>query len=59
MTFCNMANFDTAMRGGLLDLTEAHLMSVGAGPTLDFVDATAFLAGLGTMIDVAMARRLN
>jgi hypothetical protein len=54
-----MANFDTAMRGGLLDLTEAHLMSVGAGPTLDFVDATAFLAGLGTMIDVAMARRLN
>jgi hypothetical protein len=36
-----------------------HLMCVGGGPTLDFADATAFLAGFRPMIDMALARRLN
>ena len=44
---------------GLLDLIEVRLMCVGGGPTLDYADATAFLAGFGTMIDMAMTRRLN
>jgi hypothetical protein len=29
-----------AMRGGLLDLIELGLLAVGAGPTLEFADAT-------------------
>jgi hypothetical protein len=36
-----------------------HLMCVGGRPTLDFADATAFLAGFRPMIDMALARRLN
>ena len=45
MTMCNLANLDAAMRGGLLDLIEVGLLAVGGGPTLDFADAAAFLAG--------------
>jgi hypothetical protein len=56
---CNLANLNTAMRGGFLDLIEMHLMCVGGGPTLDFADATAFLAGFRPMIDMALARRFN
>jgi hypothetical protein len=33
------------MRGGLLDLIEVGLLAVGGGPTLDYADATALLAG--------------
>ena len=40
MTFCNMANLDAAMRGGLMELIEVHLKCVGGGPTLDHADAT-------------------
>ena len=59
MTMCNLANLNAAMRGGLLDLIEVRLMCVGAGPTLDYADAAAFLAGFETVIDMALARRLN
>jgi hypothetical protein len=59
VTFCNLANLNTALRGMLLELIEVRLMCVGAGPTLDFADATAFLAGFKSMIDMALARRLN
>jgi hypothetical protein len=55
----NLANLDAAMRGGLLEVIEVHLMCVGAGPTLDFVDAAAFLAGFETMIDEVRRRRLQ
>ena len=41
------------------DLIEMHLMCVGGRPTLDFADATAFLAGFRPMIDMALARGLN
>ena len=57
VTFCNLANINTAMRGGLLEVIEVHLMCVGAGPTLDFADAAAFLAGFKPMIDAVLARR--
>jgi hypothetical protein len=43
----------------LLELIEVRLMCAGAGPTLDFADAIAFLAGFKSMIDMALARRLN
>ncbi|SRR6266852_4823584 len=59
VTMCNLANLDAAMRGGLLDLIEVRLMCVGAGPTLDFEDAVAFLAAFRPMIDMARARRLQ
>jgi len=57
VTFCNLANLDVALRGGLLDLIELRLTCVGAGPTLDYADATAFLAEFERMIE--KARRLR
>jgi hypothetical protein len=59
LTFCNLANLNTAMRGGLLDVIEVHLLAVGGGPTLDFADATAFLATFHPLIDIALRRRLQ
>ena len=46
VTFCNLANVNAAMRGGLLDVLGVQLMCVGQGPTLDYADASAFLAEL-------------
>ena len=48
--FCNLANLNAALRGGLFDLIDVHLLAVGGGPTLDFADATAFLARFETVI---------
>jgi len=59
VTFANLANLNTALRGGLLDLIEVQLMCVGGGPTLDFQDAAEFLAVLQPMIDMALNRRLH
>ena len=59
VTMCNLANLNAAMRGGLLDLIEVGLLAVGGGPTLDFADATAFLAGFETMIEKVRRRRLQ
>jgi hypothetical protein len=59
VTMCNLANLNTAMRGGLLEVVEVHLMCVGAGPTLDFADATAFLTLFQPMIDLARKRMIN
>jgi hypothetical protein len=59
VTMCNLANIDAAMGGGLLDVIEVNLMCVGAGPTLDYADATAFLAAYQPAIDMARARRLQ
>ena len=57
--YANLANINTAMRGGLLSLIEVKLMCVGAGPTLDFADATAFLAEFNKLIDVVRKRYLH
>jgi hypothetical protein len=59
VTMCNLANADAAMRGGLLDLIEVNLMCVGAGPTLDYADAAAFLAGFEAVIEKARKRRAS
>ena len=40
VTYANLANFNTALRGGPLDLIEVQLKCVGGGPTLGFQDAT-------------------
>jgi hypothetical protein len=58
-TMCNLANINAAMRGGLLEVIEVQLMCVGAGPTLDYADAMAFLAAYQPAIDMALARQLN
>ena len=59
VTYANLANINTAMRGGLMSLIEVRLMCVGAGPTLDFADATAFLAEFNKLIDVVRKRYLH
>jgi hypothetical protein len=59
VAMCNLANLDAALRGGLLSMIEVQLMCVGSGPTLDFADAAAFLAGFETMIEKARRRRLQ
>jgi hypothetical protein len=47
------------MRGGLLEVIEVSLLAVGGGPTLDYTDAAAFLAGFDTVIETARRRRLQ
>ena len=59
MTMCNLANLNAAIRGGLLDLIEVGLLAVGGGSTLDYADATAFLAGFETVIEKVRRRRLQ
>jgi hypothetical protein len=59
VTFCNLANLNAGMRGGFMSVIEVRLMCVGAGPTLDFADAKAFLARFEPMIDMALKRRLQ
>src|SRR4051794_28763257 len=49
VTMCNMANLDMAWRGRshgmmFMSVIEVYLMAAGGGPTLDYADATAFLA---------------
>ena len=59
VTICNLANLDAALHGGLLDLIEVGLLAVGGGPTLDYADAAAFLAGFESMIEKVRGRRVN
>jgi len=59
VTYANLANLNTALRGGLLDLIEVQLECVGGGPTLDFQDAAEFLARFQPVIDAALRRRLQ
>jgi hypothetical protein len=59
ITYANLANLNTALRGGLLDLIEVQLKCVGGGPTLDFQDAAEFLARFQPVIDAALRRRLQ
>ena len=42
-----------------IDLIEVGLLAAGAGPTLDFADATTFLAGFETVIEKVRRRRLQ
>jgi hypothetical protein len=57
--FCNLANIDAAMRGGLMEMIEVRLMCVGAGPKRDFADAMAFFAPFDALIETARRRRLQ
>ena len=59
ITYANLANINTVLRGGLLSVIEVRLMCVGAGPILDFADAEGFLAGFQPLIDMAVKRRLQ
>jgi hypothetical protein len=59
VTMCNLANLNAAMRGGLMQIIEVHLLAVGGGPTLDFEDAAAFLAGFETVIEKVRKRWLQ
>jgi len=46
ITYANLANLNLVTQGTLLSSIEVQLMCVGAGPTLDFADASALLAKL-------------
>jgi hypothetical protein len=59
VTMCNLSNLEAALRGGLPDLIELRLMCVGAGPTLDYADAVAFLAGFEPLIEKVRRRRMQ
>jgi hypothetical protein len=64
VTMCNLANLDAAWRNRLhgmtfLSVIEVKLMCVGGGPTLDYADATAFLAEFERMIERVRKRRLQ
>ena len=59
VTMCNLANLDAAVGGGPMEVIEVRLMCVGAGPTLDYADAAAFLARYETVIEKARRRRLH
>jgi hypothetical protein len=64
VTMCNMANLDMAWRGRLHGMTfmsviEVYLVCAGGGPTLDYADATAFLAVFERMVEQAHRQRLQ
>jgi hypothetical protein len=59
VTLCNLANLDAALQGGLLSLVEVQLLAVGGGPTLDYPDATAFLATFERMVEKLRKRRMQ
>ena len=56
---CSLANLDAAVGDGLMGVIEVRLMCVGAGPTLDYADAAAFLARYETVIEKARRWRLH
>jgi hypothetical protein len=56
---CNLSNLDAALHGNLLDLIKVNPMCVGGGPTLDYPDAAAFLAGFDPLIEKARTRMLQ
>jgi len=47
------------MRGTPLDIIEVYLFATGDGPTLDYADATAFLAQFEPLIDLARKLMIN
>jgi hypothetical protein len=55
----NLANLDAASRGGVLSMVEVQLMAVGAGPTLDYADAAAFLATFERVVEKLRRLRLQ
>lgn len=62
LTICNLSNLDVAMMRvgtGLLPIIEIHLYAVGGGPTLDYADATVFLAQFDRLLDVTRKRMRN
>jgi len=59
-TLANLANIDAAMRGRVARRVRGpSAFAVGGGPTLDFADATAFLARFEAMIEQVRRRRLQ
>jgi hypothetical protein len=44
---------------GCWGVIEVRLLAVVGGPTLDYADAAAFLAGFATMIEKVRRRRLQ
>jgi hypothetical protein len=63
VTMCNLSNLDAAWRNRMgmtiMSVIEVYLMGAGCGPTLDYADATAFLAEFEAMIETARRRMVQ
>ena len=63
VTMCNLSNLDAAWRNRMgltiMSVIEVHLMAAGCGPTLDYADATEFLAEFERMIEKARRRMVQ
>jgi hypothetical protein len=64
VVMCNLSNLDLAWRkrlGGMsfMSVIEVYLMCAGGGPTLDYADATTFLALFERMVEQAHRQRLQ
>jgi hypothetical protein len=62
VVFCNLANLDAAIKRtgtGLMPLNELRLMATGAGPSLDFKNATELLAPLANIVEQVRRRKIN
>ena len=63
IVFANLANVDLALTRrtgcGLMPIIEVHLLAVGTGPTLDHLDAAAFLTPFTDIVEKVRARKIN
>jgi hypothetical protein len=59
VTFANLANLNAAMGGHFMSVIELYLQCAGLGPTLDYRDATEFLAKFEAMIWKARKLRMQ
>lgn len=59
VTICNLANIDAATHGMVMSMVEVYLLATGAGPSLDYASATAFLAPFMDIVEKARKRMRN
>src|SRR5262245_15741846 len=53
---CNLATLNDVTQGALLQAIEMELKCIGAGPELDYADASAFFSELQSAIDAVLKR---
>jgi hypothetical protein len=59
VTMHNLVVIDIATRGVVMAAIKVKLLAVGAGPTLDYSNATVFLNELQPLVDMVFERRIN
>ena len=56
INLCNLATLNEVTHGALLQAIEVKLTCIGAGPELDYADASAFFSELQSAIDAVLKR---